>query len=472
MGKNLNAGWSTKSITPYGRKVSLMGQFYERIATEVEYEITTTALAMDNGDSYITWVSCDLGNMFEILNEDVRKLVLSKAPGLKTGHIICSVTHTHTAPYLKSKPRPGGVLPKRRSDDDVMGTEEYHDLAVDIISDAVIEANKNKISNCCIQTAVSPVQTGCCRRGIIDTGEAVMYIDTAGPDFVRMEGPDGGPIDLMFIKDEKDILRGVIASIPCTAQVLEHQYYISSDYIGRVRKMLNEKYGDSFLFLPLISSTGNLSPRNLLTKDYGYGNMYDKDGADNLGKRVFNGIIAEENNPVETFRDFSTFGIAVKRIKLPGWIPSAAEYQWAAALKGTDKIKYDIEDYVQKGIEPYFHTPLALSKRMEAVIARFENKAAYETVETEITALRIGNTAWVSNPFELYQEYAARMMRRCRARNLWSIQKSYGHLGYLPTLQASRVGGYSGYICNGMVDPETGGELLVNESVELVDSLF
>ncbi|HHW30340.1 MAG TPA: hypothetical protein GXX20_01500 [Clostridiaceae bacterium] len=471
MGKTLNIGWSTKSITPYGRKVSLSGQFYERIASEVDYEITATALAMDNGDATVTWVSCDLCNMFEIMSEDVRELVKRKAPELKTGHIVCSVTHTHCSPYIKSAPK-AGIKSNYKPPEGVMGIEEYHDFVANVISDAVIEANQNKISGCYIQTAVSPVQTGCCRRGIINTGEAVMYIDTSRPDFVRMEGPDSGPISLMFIRDEKDSLKGVIACIPCTAQILEHQYCISSDYIGRVRALLKNKYGDKFLFMPLISSTGNLSPRNLLTKDYGYGNMYDKDGADHMGKRIFNAIIMEVDNPVETYKDFSTFGVAVKKLKLPGWLPTAAEYQWAVALKDTDRIKYDIKDYVQKGIEPYFRTPLALAKRVEAVIARFENKAAYETVNTEITALRIGNTGWVSNPFELYQEYAGRMLRRCKARNLWSIQKTYDHLGYLPTMQAVWAGGYSGYICNGMVDPAQGGELLVKESVDLVDSLF
>ncbi len=465
------AGWSTKSITPYGRKVSLSGQFYERITSEIDYEITTTALAMDNGSASVTWVSCDLCNIYKKLNDDVRDLVSRKAPGLKTGNIVMSATHTHTAPGTNTAVKAGGVN-IQITDPDIMSNKEYHDFVVQAVSDAVIEANTSKTSGLYVQTGVSPVQTGCCRRGIIKTGEAVMYIDTSRPDFCRMEGPDGGPVNLMFIRDSRDVLRGVIASIPCTAQILEHQYFISSDYIGRVRALLIDRFGNDFLFLPLISSTGNLSPRNLLAKDYGYGSMFDKEGADHMARRIFNGIMAEIDYPFETVKDFSTFNAVVKQIRLPGWIPTAVEYQWALALKDTDKVRYDIRDYVQKKMEPYFRTPLALAKRVEATIEKFENKDRYETVETEITALRIGNTAWVSNPFELYQEYAGRMMRKCSARNLWSIQKTYDSFGYLPTIQAANAGGYSAYICNGDVDPAIGGDLLVEESVKLCDSLF
>ena len=39
-------GWSEVSIVPEGRRVDLVGQFYERISGDVETPIAVTALAM------------------------------------------------------------------------------------------------------------------------------------------------------------------------------------------------------------------------------------------------------------------------------------------------------------------------------------------------------------------------------------------------------------------------------------------
>jgi hypothetical protein len=473
MGTTLNAGWASESITPYGRKVSLGGQYYERLTTEVDCELMATAVAMDNGDAEFTWVSCDLVGVSALLNEEVRTAVIKRASQINTKNIFMCAIHTHTAPYfLKDKDRLPGADVRYRQVEGVMSKEEYHDFIVDRIADAVVKANKNKISGCSVQTGVSPVQTGCCRRGIIDTGEAVMYIDTSRKEFVRMEAPDGGPVNFMYIKDKDGNLKGVISAIPCTAQVLEHQFYMSSDYTGRTRSMLKDKFGEDFFFLPFISAAGDLSPRNLVTKDYGFGNMYDKDGADNMAKRIFDAVIAEEKRAVDTITDFKSFGVAVKRIKLPGWVPTKEEYEWALSIKDTDEVKYDINDYVQKDVEPYFRTPLAVSKKVEAIIARYENSEYYKDVETEICAVRIGDTVWVSNPFELYQEYGSRMITGSKAKSFWTIQLAYDSLGYFPTDYAVKAGGYSAYIQSVRADVSKAGDILVKESIELADSLF
>jgi hypothetical protein len=471
MGKSLYAGWSVKNITPYGREVSLRGQYYERLTTEVDCDLKAAALAMDNGDESLTWVSCDLVSVSDILCEDVRAAVKERAPTINSANIFLSAIHTHTAPHFKSAVLPGESF-RYKPVDGVMTVEEYHDFLVEKIADAIIDANINKLPNCTIQTGVSPVATGCCRRGIVESGEAVMYIDTSRDDFVKMEYPDGGPMNFMYIKDEKGNLKGIVTSIPCTAQVLEHQFYISSDYSGRVRQKLKDKYGDDLFYLPLISAAGDLSPRNLVTKDYGFGNMYEKDGADNMAQRVFDAVTAEENRPVDIISDFSDLQAGVKRIKLPGWIPTEDEYKWALALKDTDEIKFDINDYVQKGVEPYFHTPLSLAKRMEAILARYEHKDAYKEIETEICAVRIGDTVWVSNPFELFQEHASKMIAGSKARSLWSIQLTYDAIGYFPTKEAAAAGGYSGFILSSRVDPFNAGDILVKESIDLADSLF
>jgi hypothetical protein len=298
-----------------------------------------------------------------------------------------------------------------------------------------------------------------------------MYIDTSRPDFSRMEGPDGGPVPILAIKDSKGALKGVIACIPCTAQVLEHQFVISSDYTGRIRDMLRDRCGDDFIFMPLISPAGDQSPRNLVTKDAGLGDMYSAEGADKFAERIFSGIIDIIEGKLKDVNADSLV-ITSKMLSLPGWIPTEKEYNWAKRVIDTDAVKFDIADYVQKGIEPYYKQPLALAKKAESYIVKYEDQETYKTVDFEIISIRVGDIAIVTNPFELFIEYGNRIIAGSKPQNVWPVQLVNGYEGYFPTPEAVKAGGYSAYIQSVRVDPASAGEILVRESTKLVNSLF
>jgi len=470
MGNSFKAGWSTVNITPYGRKVSLSGQYYERITDKVDCELMASAIAIGNGSESLTWVTCDIVGITDKLMEAVRESVSNKALGINPAHIIMNAIHTHNAPYVKYSNILGrsGYFNEK---DGLMSDREYHDFVVEQVTDAVIRANENIQYGFGIEAGTLNIRTGCCRRGILKNSEGVLYIDTSRPDFLRMEGPDGGPVPLLFMKDSKGALKGVIACLPCTAQVLEHQFLISSDYTGRLRQMLWAKYGDDFVFMPLISAAGDLSPRNLVTKDNGLGDMYSSSGADKFAERIYMGITDAVEGSLKTV-DSSVFSIASKKVALPGWIPTKEEYEWAKEILKTDAVKFDISDYVQKGVEPYYNQPLALAKKAESTIVKYEESEKYENVDIEIMAIRVGDTAIVTNPFELFIEYGNRITAGAVAHSVWPIQLVNGYEGYFPTPEAVEAGGYSAYIQSVRVKPREAGDLLVQESINLVNSLF
>jgi len=77
----------------------------------------------------------------------------------------------------------------------------------------------------------------------------------------------------------------------------------------------------------------------------------------------------------------------------------------------------------------------------------------------------------VTNPFELFIEYAERIKAACRGAHIFDIQLACGTGGYLATRRAVRDGGYSAMLFNGVCGPE-GGDALVRESIELIKALF
>ena len=68
----LQIGWAETSITP-NKRVSLAGQFAERISEYVEKPVMATALALDTGNDHVVFCSCDLGGTAWRLVKDVRE---------------------------------------------------------------------------------------------------------------------------------------------------------------------------------------------------------------------------------------------------------------------------------------------------------------------------------------------------------------------------------------------------------------
>ena len=94
MGK-LYVGWAEESLVPE-KKVSLAGQFFERISEYVESEITATAMAVEAGNDQMVIVSCDLVGTNWMLTCAVRDILKDNTCGLDPKKVILSAIHTHT----------------------------------------------------------------------------------------------------------------------------------------------------------------------------------------------------------------------------------------------------------------------------------------------------------------------------------------------------------------------------------------
>jgi hypothetical protein len=88
-------------ITP-NQKISLAGQFYERVSDVVESRLYATAFALESGDDQMIIVSCDLGGVAQNLNRMVKERLEGKLP-ISTDKVILSAIHTHTSYTYKQQ---------------------------------------------------------------------------------------------------------------------------------------------------------------------------------------------------------------------------------------------------------------------------------------------------------------------------------------------------------------------------------
>ena len=159
----IKIGWSQVSILPDGRKVDLVGQFYERISDKVETPIYVTAMALECGDDQAIFVSCDLVSTSRSLLNDVRAY-LPEDCGFDKSKLMISAIHTHTAPgysgrsdsfdaaldtLTKLKPDHVEYVPLVHDEDpNILRGAEARQFLIERIAKAALEAwnNRNALS--------------------------------------------------------------------------------------------------------------------------------------------------------------------------------------------------------------------------------------------------------------------------------------------------------------------------------------
>ena len=112
-----------------------------------------------------------------------------------------------------------------------------------------------------------------------------------------------------------------------------------------------------------------------------------------------------------------------------------------------------------------------LIQNAKAVIARYEEQDKLPEFEMELHALRLGNTVFVTNPFELYLDFGHQIRARSMAGQTFIVQLCGDTGGYLPSARAEKLGGYGGLIINGKVGSD-GGKILVDRTLEEIGNLW
>ena len=498
MGKLL-IGWAEESIIP-DKKVSLQGQFFERISEYVESEITVTAMAVETGSEQMILVSADLVSVADYIMDISREKLAKLAPDVDPQKLIVCATHTHTSHTLGNS-RTDGVsniittrsileefLPDGKHyetlvtpDSSVMTPQEATEFVTDKIALAAKRAWENR-AEALYTNEFGRAVVGMCRRVSYDDGSGQMWGDVNTANFVALEGGNDSGIELIYTFDKEKKLTGVVANIACPAQILEQRSFISGDYWGRTKAILREKFGANVYLLGLCGAGGDQCPRDLIrwvnpetpiddpnVKRPNYiprkadPSMYDISGCNRVGKRIANEIISVYEEITE-LKNEAVFKHKVINLDLPLRKVTMEEYDRAVreleyyVAKNKDKEAFNFEDnarmYVYAG-----------------AIQRFREQQFKEVYPIEYHVIRFGDIAIATNPFELFLDYGNRMKARSLAQQTFVVQLCCGSSGYLPTEKAEKAGHYSAYVSSGNIGHE-GGDLLTRNTIHEINEMW
>ena len=494
---SLKLGWSEVSITPE-KKVYLAGQFYERISEYVETEITVTAMAVDGGDSHMVICSCDLEGIGDNLVAETRKR-LAGVEGLDPNNVIIHATHSHTSIDYQSERKINmgtslsvlaqilaGACGKDNAehqveaDSDIMDGYEGLIWLADKISEAAKTAWENR-KPAYYTNEFGRAAVGMNRRACYNDGSAKMWGDTDTATFVELEGGNDSGIELIYTFDENKRLTGIVANVACPSQVVEQRSFISSDYWGKVKILLRERFGKELFVLGLCSPAGDQCPRDLIrwvepetpikdpnvirenvTLRKADPSMFDIKGTWRIGKRISREIIdVYDDIDMDSLKSEGIVCHKTIMLDMPVRRVTPSEYEAA---------KRRIEEFAQKAGEISFADNAAMHV-YAGTIARYAAQEEHELYPVEVHIARLGDIAFATSSFELFLDYGNIIRARSHAQQTFLIQLACGAHGYLPTEKAERGGHYSAYVSSGVTGHE-GGDILVRRTVAEINGMF
>jgi len=482
-------GWARRDITP-DKKVALSGQFYKRISTHVRDALSVTALALesegDNGASeQAIMATCDLVRVAKDVQDSVRQLIKPRIPGFDTNKLLIGAIHTHTAP-VTSRFFP---LWGKAGDDGEMAWTEYREFLVGRLADAVVEAWESRKPGG-ISWRLGHAVVGHPRRSKYDNGESIMYGPVNTKHFVGMEGPSDHSVDMLFCWDLNKNLTGIVIDVPCPSQVVAPRYFVSADYWSEVRKELAKRYSEDLCILPQCGPAGDTSPRDLPRKFLGEPDMWNEPGLIEIGQRIADAVDRAYPLAKEQIETKVVFEHTVKQHDLPVWKVSKEKYEKALAIYNELRAKEpadpqspnrayarfiaEVKRNEAQGGKPVYdskYSDFVIMRNNKAIIDRYKSQDSNSTYSMELHAIRLGDVAFATNPFELFVEFGLRMRARSRAVQTFLVQLCCDYGGYVPTAEAVRRRGYGALIVNGCVGPQ-GGQILVDETVAAINAMW
>jgi hypothetical protein len=448
----IRLGWSTRDVTP-NRPALLRGQKHRRIGRSALDPVSVTAWALEAGNpAHATvLVSCDLVSPSEGLVRRVREAAGQRLAGILPDRVVLFATHTHTSLELSEGwyEEAGG---------DVMTGAECEEWVAERAIAAVVEAWEGRRPRM-LTRAFGHAVVGHNRYAAYADGHFQMYGKTNREDFRGFGGYEDHSVDMLLALGEDGRPQGIALAIPCPSQVTEQLEQFSADYWHEVRVELRRRYGEGLSLLPMCGAAGDQSPHFLL-----YGKQEEEMRArrglgerQEIARRVGEAVaLAVEGAGAAPSLD-GPLAHEVRRVELAPRTVSKADRDWAvASLEASRKLGTRGGGWFERGLQ--------------RVLDVHDGKRSPEPVPAELHAVRLGDFALVTNPFELFLDYALRIKARSPAGQTAVVQLAGAGM-YLPSERAVEGGGYGVNPVVSNVGPE-GGRQLVEETLGMLGRLF
>lgn len=438
----LRAGAAVSTITPPLGK-SIVGDFVPTPSKHVHDELHARCLVLDDGQTRLALVVCDLLGIHRVVSDEARRLIQERL-GLAPSHVLICATHTHSASSALAGDR-HQPAPK---------PDEYQRFVATRIADAVQNAiNTLRPAQLAFATAQAPEYVSN-RRWFLKEGamppnpfggidKAKMNPPAGSPDILEPAGPTDPTISILALREPDGKPIAILSSYSLHYVGGVGPGHISADYYGMFCRRLEQlrqpdRQDPPFVAIMSNGTSGDVNSVNFRQprpKLPPYVRMQAI--ADDLADKVFRALAAAE------YRDRVTLAARYREVPVDWRRPTAEQIEWAKRMiaeRPKDSAKADL--------------PRIYAERTMGMV----DLPAANTVPVQV--FRIGDLCIGTMPCEVFCEIGLEFKKRCPQRPALLISLTHDYLGYLPAARHFELGGYETWLGTNRLEPAAAAKML------------
>jgi hypothetical protein len=450
----LKAGAATSNITPeIGRPI--IGGFVPYPSKHIHDELHARCLVLDDGQTKLALVVCDLLGIDRIVSEEARKLIADRQ-GIPRENVLISGTHTHSASSALGTDR----FKLGQAADD------YQTFVAKRIADGVARAVNNlRPAQIAFGKANAPehvfnrrwhMQPGTVPVNPFGKMDLVKMNPPAGsPNLTEPAGPTDPEVSFFSVQDADGRPLALYAAYSLhyvggvgAADVSADYFAVFSEHLKDLltAKGQSDPFAPAFVAMIANGTSGDINNINFKTpraskKPYEQIRYVGEDVAEKVHKAMAGLKYQSEITLAALYRE-----------PVIAWRhPTAEEMKWS-------------EDTIAAGRKNQRDLSYIYAERAQ-------RQAEYpESTTVPLQVFRIGEVCLGTMPFEVFCEIGLEFKAKCPIQPAFMVELAHGYFGYLPTPAQHKLGGYETWLGTNRVEREASDKLL-KELLEMAAEL-
>lgn len=422
MPTTLKAGSATANITP-PLGTAIPGGFRARYAENVDDELFAKAVVIDNGETRIAMVTCDLIAVTEKMVDCAKQRIADRC-GIPPENVMVNATHTHTAVAIAN----------------LLGTPEDTDYIEWVplkIADAVELAVWRLTPARVGFASVTEERITFNRRWHVKDGTVRMNPGLEHPDLVRPTGTIDPELTMMFVAAEDGTPLAAVANFSLHYIGTDNGNALSADYFGHFGRLMQRYLGETCVSLLWNAASGQIN--NI---DFSGKRKWTTRGHRQAEKmaNVLAGHFITEMQFMEMHETLPLSG-ELRTLAFPRKRITAEDLELAERILSVPPGTY--EDYETGPFSWVVGQPIP--KPLVDIYAMECQRVAKlpEHLTAPIQVLRLGEAAIVALPGEVFVETGMNIKAASEAAPLFIVSLANGYIGYICTDEAlTQEGGY------------------------------
>ena len=276
--EGLRVGIAEADITP-PVGFPMAGYYHERLAEGVIDPLKAKAIVFQDGKTSAALVVCDLIGIAKDLLKEIRQRA-SAETGIPVSNIVVTATHSHTAPdYMKE------LYLKLGKENQAPLRAEYIEKLIAGPVEAIRKANSNAkpaLLESGSATQLVPVSFN--RRSVMRDGSVRTWMSHDNPEVVRSAGPIDPQIELLMLRDETGLARGILSNFALHLDTVGGMKW-SADYPYFIDQSLRKALGTEVISIFGTGCCGDINHVDPKSKE--------RNKADYIGKSIAESVERE-----------------------------------------------------------------------------------------------------------------------------------------------------------------------------------